>query len=215
MKNLRPYMPSLLASGVIAIYSLGVAIAVYNHDMTFETTSKSQIWSQPENVEITYEISPYTFKIDFERVEKILSKLPIDKNGNILLNPQAAKLLKQASDYISKNVNAAHTDRAYWLIDRIHPQNQTKQLSHLVSNYQAYLLARENQKKTQMTSKEKLYQSIKLKEQYFGINISKALFGEKHKLARYIIDRQEILESRELSSSEKQEKLLTLKNQLK
>jgi len=214
MKNIKSYLPIFSATGVIAIYSLGIAFAVKNHDMTFESTSKSQIWSQPENVKTSYEISPYTFKINFETIELTLSKLQVDKSGNIRFNAQSAKLLEQASGYISTHFNIEDIDRAYWLIDKIHPQNNTKQLSHLISTYRTYLRAREEQKKIKMTPRKKLQQSIKLAESYFGVDTSNALFGEKHKLARYIIDRQEILKSKTFSNHEKQRRLLALKNQL-
>lgn len=221
MKDANPTKIDLTSLGIVVAYASIIVVLVYTHTWEFQTSKESLTWEQPIQLSTEPLISPENYDIKFDSIEKSLSKVQFNPDGSMVFNTNTAHALEAAFSHIADGISDQDLARIKMLISRIHPQYHTAQLADLTVNYRNYILAKFefdkklSRKKSLEEAERALEYDIKLKQKYLGQDVADALFGNKHAMTRYLIERRKVLADDSLSQNQKQAKLIKLKAALK
>jgi len=220
MTNMPSTKIDLTSFAIVFAFACVIAGLVYFHGWEFRTTAERLTWQQPEQVSNDKLIHPDNYRIQFDSAEKAIRDVQFDKNGQLVLNSHTANILEASFSIVPIDATEEEIQRFKMLTNRVHPYIKSEQLANLILKYRDYTAEKfefdkqQSRQKSLAEAEQALKHEIKLKEKFFGKQVSRALFGNKHTLANYIIQRRKILADNSLDNKQKEKKLIEIKKTL-
>lgn len=167
--------------------------------------------------------APQQWHFDYEAAELILAKVTFTDKGELLLNPELAKILSKAIDSLPKQLNDEALQRINFLLAMSFPKRTraAEELGRLLINYYHLQYAVTQASSTDHKSsntRDKLaafLETVARENHYLGEDNATLLFGEQRSITRYLLERKIIKENATLNQQQKIQQLNRLKKPLK
>ena len=168
-------------------------------------------------------ISPQQWHFNYEAAELILAKIKFTDKGELLVNPELAKILSKAVDSLPKQMNDEALLRIDFLVSMSFPHRPqaAKKLAKLLINYYHLQYAVTQASSTENKSantRDKLaifLETEALENHYLGEDNATQLFGEQRSITRYLLERKSIKENTQLNQQQQKQQLNRLKKPFK
>ena len=168
-------------------------------------------------------ISPQQWHFNYEAAELILAKIKFTDKGELLVNPELAKILSKAVDSLPKHMNDEALQRIDFLVAMSFPHRPqaAKKIAKLLINYYhlQYAVTQASSTENKSTNaRDKLaivLETEALENHYLGEDNATQLFGEQRSITRYLLERKSIKENSQLNQQQKTQQLNRLKKLFK
>lgn len=191
-----PALGALLVAGAVDLALRAGAVAPV----------AEQPWRDPAGVTIAPSIVPSPWILDFAAAENALMQPDASTVVKAAVDDQTEILLQQVCREIPAHASAEILGRVRTLILRLFPDASGERFARLVMQYYEYQQALTNLG----AQGNDLAHLVALRHQYFGADVTEALFGSQQTLARYLLQREQIASDPALSAEQKQHALKTL-----
>lgn len=189
-----------------------IVISIYPKGEAFKVTDQSQVWKQPSDSYEQYpkSIQPNAWRVDFERIEKILAQAPLMDDGALALTTETAQFLERLTLQYPNKPTEETRKRIQFLIAKTLPAQASEQvmdLSHRYSQFHAAntLMLKELLDKPLTSAddaEQRFMKSVRLKEQYLGREVTEKLYSAQHDMALKMFALQREMSSNKLSKND-------------
>jgi hypothetical protein len=188
----------------------------------FGTSNSSVNWLQPECLDSEYPrlIGNNTWPINYANIERMLWESKVRNSQRLLVDSETADLLQRITAELPDTLKSNDMKRLRFLVEQSLPGKNGEELANLVNAY--YLYQKEYQinlnllkeaKGAEKLSRLKLLNANNkvLQTQHFGVELAALLFKKKNITTDYLNYRLLINMDTSLSSAQKRNQLLVLK----
>jgi hypothetical protein len=225
-------MPSSLKPSNLTIILLITFAVTYSTLWSLHADTKDYVlgphkleWQQPSLISNRFPelISTNQWQFDYEAVEKLLLKIKKSKTGELILDPNMAKILEEAVSKLPLDMKKEALQRVEFLVTKSLAGTAGQKLATVLTHYyhyqQAENIANSPSKidiKHDRHEKELNFQQTVLRqERYLGKAVTHHFFGRQNAITHYLYARLRINETTSLSTAQKQQQLNALQDRFK
>jgi len=210
---------ALICCAIIVHY--GLRQGVHKHNIDPITVAWLQSDSIDQNVSA---LVAKKWQFDYIEIEKILLKSKVNTPIALVINADMLELLERSYAYLSPDLESSDLQRLSLLIEKTIPNQNGKQLTHLLKQYYFYhqdyqvsLLAINQSQSEQQYQLLTAAQSDNKQRQirYFGSQVAEKLFHKQNRTTNYLNQRRVINLDPALSDAERRQKLAELQADFK
>lgn len=187
---------------------------------------EERVWSQPEAVSVNYpvKVSSSNWRFDYAPIETLLAGFPKNAQSELMLSPSIVRMMDQLLSYLPNPLAEKDLARIEYLTTASFPGEQGRQMAELIKGFVILNRAEtkgsgtlnnevSNDEQTADLATQLFEEKVEFRERVLGIDITRTLFEEQHRIKRYLLARRSIRESSTLGAQQKAQSLYRLKQE--